>query len=186
MGGWSIAEGYGAAGAFPRPPLGREAARPCSDAGGKLAAEALEGLLHVGEELVDALVLGGEGVAQGDGRGAAVVELEVDPVGGEVAAQVLGAGDDGAAQVGAGRGRRRRDRRAGGVVVDEAAQEARSLELEAQTVGRADVVVGEGQAGDARVVQADTGALGVAGEELVLRGSSLEALDLVEGEQVKA
>src|SRR3954453_14171454 len=58
--------------------------------------------LHRRDELVDAVVDGLERVLAQDGALSLVVELEVHPVDGEVAALLLGAADELAAQTGAG------------------------------------------------------------------------------------
>ena len=71
-----------------------------SHALGQRVVPALGTFLHRGQESVHALVTAGEGVAQGDRRGPAVVQLETHPVRRQVPAQVLGTADRGATQVG--------------------------------------------------------------------------------------
>src|SRR4029450_3319844 len=58
--------------------------------------------LHAGDELVDPIVVGAERVLAEDGALGLVVELEVDPVDGVVAAAFLGLADELAAEAGPG------------------------------------------------------------------------------------
>src|ERR1700761_4679746 len=58
--------------------------------------------LHAGDELLYSLVDGAEGVLAQDGALGLVVQLQVDPVDGEVPALLLGAADELAAELGAG------------------------------------------------------------------------------------
>jgi hypothetical protein len=64
--------------------------------------ERLTGRLHAGDELVDPVVVGAERVLAQDGPLGLVVELEVDPVDGVVAAALLGLADELAPEAGPG------------------------------------------------------------------------------------
>src|SRR3954452_8730198 len=99
--------------------------------------------LHAGDELFHPVVHGPEGVLAQDGALRLVVELEMDPVNGEVAPLLLSPLDEVAAEPGAGRLRGDRLGLEDAQVAGDAVDRALSLEQVIETATSVDVVVGE-------------------------------------------
>src|SRR3954447_15003799 len=136
--------------------------------------------LHAGDELVDALVDGLERALAQDGALRLVVELEVHPVDGEVAALLLGAADELTAQPRPGRLRRHVLRLEDPRLVGHPVDLAVALEQVVEPAPAADVVIGEVHLGDAGVRERKVALGAVALDEAELGGPVDLAVDEAE------
>src|SRR3954451_13776532 len=165
------------------PPRPRAATPPCacrSPTTSPSPTRLPDGRSHARDELVAPLVDGLERVLAQDGALRLVVEFEVHPVDGEVAALLLGPADELPAQPGAGGLRRHVLGLEDARLVRDAVDLAVALEQVVQPAGAADVVVGEVHLGDPRMAQRQVPLGAVALDEVELGGPVDLAVDVRE------